>query len=170
MKRIEKFINVFDFGIFFPIWFFDCIFRNISAKVIIWIEKKVLPEEKFEKRNKEWENSLDTMIDLQLFCNYNMIDSIIGFSYVIMSVLLVDTLLPSGSNNALPLSVTLVVFGIISMVVIYYFFHRHDKREKYFIEFDKEPMRKKWKWAALSWGLFIGSWVSVILIHHYFAG
>lgn len=170
MKRIEKFLNVFDFGIFFPIWFFDCIFRNISAKVVIWIAKKVLPEEKFEKRNKEWENSLDTMIDLQLVCSYNMIDSITGFSYVIMSVLLVDTLLPSGSNNALPLSVTLVVFGIISMVVIYYFFHRHDKREKYFVEFDKEPIRKKWKWAALSWGLFIGSWVSVILIHHYFAG
>ena len=62
-----------------------------------------------------------------------------------------------------------VTIFIVAYVPVYYFFHRHDKRKKYFIEFDKEPMNQKWKWSAISIAVYVGIWAFVIILHHWYA-
>lgn len=176
MKKIEIFINRLNFGFFFPLWWIDCRFNYFLFKYGLKLDNLIYSKKKVDKIKQEIENSQGFLTDLQFFCNYNLIDIIYGFSVMFMILLLYDTFdiyidkyfHPFLSKDNIVIMVFVFIF-IVGYVPVYYFFHRRDKREKYFVEFDKEPMRKKWKWAALSWGLFIGSWVSVILIHHYFA-
>ena len=176
MQNCELLINRLCFGIFFPLWYIVNCFNIVIDKLFFSIYQKIFSKEKIEKIKREYAQSQGFITDIQLFCNYNLIDIIYGFSVMFMILLLYDTFdiyidkyfLPFLSKDNIVIMVFVFIF-IVGYVPVYYFFHRHDKREKYFVEFDKEPMRKKWKWAALSWGLFIGSWVLVILIHHYFA-
>ncbi|MBQ6204697.1 MAG: hypothetical protein IJK46_11470 [Prevotella sp.] len=174
MKRIEILFNRLNFGLFFPIWYVDCIFRNFITQEGIRIAKKTLSKEKFEKRNKDWENSQNILTDMQLVSNYNFIDLFFGFSVMGIMLVLYFTFQSSIDGFLLPylswenISVLLFVsIFIVAYVPVYYFFHRHDKREKYFIEFDKEPMKEKWKWSAISAAVYVGIWAIVIAVHHY---
>ena len=176
MKDIERLFNRLNFGLFFPVWYIDCILRTYFAQVGIWIAKRSLSEEIFEKRNKNWEKSQNFMNDMQLYCNYNIIDVFVGFSVMAMMLVLWDVFQDVVEHNLLNMFskrfigiILFVTIFIVAYVPVYYFFHRHDKREKYFIEFDKEPMNQKWKWSAISIAVYVGIWAFVIILHHWYA-
>ena len=169
LKKIEKLINRLNFGLFFPIWYLNCKVKYYLSKLVSQVEIKFCSKDKYERIIRDRNHSQGFILDLQLFCNYNLIDTFVGFSIMFMPVIIADTFIVQYFADISEMKYVFIASCISAIFFVYYFFHRHDKREKYFVEFDKEPVKEKWKWSAISVALLFGSWALVIFLHHYYA-
>lgn len=171
MNKIDEIINRLNFGVFFPISIIDLHVKKFTDKIIYEIVNKTQTPQKTERIRKEKEKYKDFVKDIILFCNYNLIDCIVGFSIAAQFLVItaetpfskqLDNMLYSCHINLPAFLFLLIASGIISYLPLYYFFHRNDKRVKYFEAFGKEPTSKKWIWSCISIIVYTASWAITI--------
>lgn len=176
MKKKERLFNHLYFGLFFPIWYIATEFHFQLHKITFSFYKYLFSKNKYDKIKTKYREGQNFLTEIRLICIYNLVDAICGFSVMGMMLTLNDTFQSRIENFLLPYlsweNISILLFiciFIVAYVPFYLFFYRHDKREKYFTEFDKEPMKEKWKWTVLSVSLYAGMWTFVIIFHHYYA-
>lgn len=175
MKKLEILINHLAFGIFYPLWHFDCLFNSWLNKKIQSTIDKAPSQERREKLKIENEKAQWFLRNWNLMIFYNVVDCIVCFSIAIQFLVITaespfsrrfDDLLYSLHINADVFAILLIAAGLLGYLPVYYFFHRNDKREIYFEEFIKEPDREKWKWSGIVLIVYIASWAIAFALRY----
>lgn len=173
MKRIEILMNRLNFGVYYPLLCIDNLFQQALDKMTFAIAKRIKTPQEIIKYKEEKDKANIFVTNFSAFCNYNLIDLFVGFSIVVM--FLVITLTPTISDpfDEFLLAINIrepaflflgIIGGIISYLPLLYFFLLDDKRKKYFAEFNKEPNSEKKKWSAISLIVYIAAWAITIAI------
>lgn len=169
MKKFEVLINKFEFGIFFPIWYCDCLINRCIEKIYYSTIFKRLSNKRQKEVKEELENADGFIHDLQLLYNYKLLDFICGCS---PAILFVEVTIPFANlfSFVRPLDPIIILFIIgfgSAYIIIDYFFYKDNKRINYFAEFEKEPINTIWKWSVVSWSLLIIAWILAFRIRHW---